>query len=264
MRLKSLADLRRRKAGEILLTSLPQTVRITPFARDKAFAVSRAVVRLFGESFEWYGFTLARREEPELVVDIGLPRNDENFAEFTRVGAERIAAFQEALPPHLVVNGWVHSHGSLELQAFSGTDAANQAVVLDYVTTLLKRPVAKREVLIQDLALLTEEGLAEGDLARGSVTLVTDVPVRRARLWETVLGGFCYAVVVGDEGWHRQEIHYKRQGLLTGRTEVEHREAELEVVAAPAPGDLNEAELLEEVREKIQPLRYRLEKLERV
>ncbi len=264
MKLKSLKELRRPPSQEVALAPLPREMKIRRLALEKAFALNRAVRKLFQESFEWYGFTLGRREEPEIVVDIGLPRNDDNLAEFTRVGAERIAAFQEALPPHLVVNGWVHSHGSLELQAFSGIDAANQAVVLDYVTSLLKRPVAKREVVIQDLVLLTEEGLNHNALSRGSVTLVTDVAVGRARLWETVLGGFCYALVVGDDGWHRQEIHYLRQGLLTGRREVSHREAELEILEW-APGEcLEEGALLEEVREKLSPVRYRLEKLERV
>jgi hypothetical protein len=264
MRLKSLKELRRPPAREVELARLPCKLRIHRLALEKAFAFNRAVRRLFQESFEWYGFTLGRREEPEIVVDIGLPRNDDNFAEFTRVGAERIAAFQEALPGHLVINGWVHSHGSLDLQTFSVLDAANQAVVLDYVSTLVKRPVAKREVVIQDVALLTEEEEQTAHLSRGSVTLVTDVPVSRARLWETVLGGFCYALVVGDDGWHRQEVHYLRQGLLTGRREVSHREVELEILDS-APGEhLEEGALLEEVREKITPLRYRLEKLERV
>lgn len=264
MKLKSLQELRRPPAQEVALGTLPLELKIRRLALEKAFALNRAVKQLFQESFEWYGFTLGRREEPEVVVDIGLPRNDDNFAEFTRVGAERIAAFQETLPPNLVVNGWVHSHGSLELQAFSVIDAANQAVVLDYVCTLVKRPVAKREVVIQDLVLLSEEKLEKANLSRGSVTLVTDVPVSRARLWETVLGGFCYALVVGDDDWHRQEIHYLRQGLLTGRREVSHREVELKILDSPPGERLEEAALLEEVREKISPLRYRLEKLERV
>ncbi len=264
MRLRSLADLKRPPALEIQLATLPQELKITRFALDKAFAVNEAVRRLFQGSFEWYGFTLARRPEPEVVVDIGLPHNDENFEEFTRVGAERIAAFAETLPAGLVVNGWVHSHGDLDFQEFSGTDAANQATVLDYVTTLVKRPLAKREVVVQDLALLTKDAYPAGDLAQGSVTLITDVPVAEARLLETVLGGFCYALVVGDGGWHRQEIHYKTRGLLTGVTEVSRRQAELTVVAVPDTPTLDQAALQEEVRQKINPLRYKPEKLERV
>ncbi len=264
MRFRSLGDLKKPGVLEVSLTALPEEVLITPFAFSKAFAINEAVQRLFQGSFEWYGFTLARRSEPELVVDVGLPQNDENFAEFTRVGAERIAAFLETLPPELVVNGWVHSHGDLNFQEFSGTDAANQATVLDYVTTLVRRPLAKREVLIRDLALLAKSDFTMEELAVGSVTLITDAPVSEARIRETVLGGFCYALVVGDGGWHRQEIHYKTRGLLTGVTEVSHREAELRVVAAPDIPTLELAVLQEEVRQKINPLRYKPEKLERV
>lgn len=264
MRLRSLADLKRPPALEIPLAALPEELKITRFALDKAFAVNQAVRHLFQGSFEWYGFTLARRQEPEVVVDIGLPKNDENFEEFTRVGAERIAQFVETLPAELVVNGWVHSHGDLDFQKFSGTDAANQATVLDYVTTLVKRPLCKREVVVQDLALLVKDAYAPDDLAMGSVTLITDARVSEARLLETVLGGFCYALLVGDGGWHQQEIHYKTRGLLTGQTEVSRREAEIIVLAVPDPTTLDPAALQEEVRQKINPLRYKVEKLERV
>jgi hypothetical protein len=264
MRLRSLADLKRPAALEIPLASLPEALKITRFALDKAFAVNAAVRHLFQGSLEWYGFTLAARAEPEVVVDIGLPQNDENFQEFTRVGAERIAAFLETLPAGMVVNGWVHSHGDLDFQGFSETDAANQATVLDYVTTLVKRPLAKREVVVQDLALLVEGTHGPRDLVKGSVTLITDARIRRVRLLETVLGGFCYALVVGDGGWHRQEIHYKTRGLLTGQTEVSRRQAELTVVAVPAPPALDQGALQEEVRQKINPLRSKPEKLERV
>jgi hypothetical protein len=140
MRFKSLTDLKRREPREIFLAALPLTMPIIRFALDKAFKISELVRHLFQESFEWYGFTLAAREQPETVIDIGLPRNDENILEYVSLSPEKIAAYQETLPPELVINGWVHSHGSLDFKKFSAIDDANQRTVLDYVTTKIPWP----------------------------------------------------------------------------------------------------------------------------
>jgi len=315
MRFKALADLERAAPWEIALASLPDEVLMTDYAKAKAFLVSELVRRVHGEAFEWYGFTLADRARPELIVDLGLPLHDENQETYVSLSPEGIAAFQEALPADMVINGWLHSHGSLEFRQFSGTDDANQATVLDYVTSLLKVPVAKKEVVIRDLALmvladedsqnlapdqalghLDHEGnvrLAPGGLgderppcpapgsiydekaarrsagdltalAAGSVTLLTDVPVRRAKLLETVYGGFCYAIVIGDEGWTRQEIHYKTRGVLTGETHTSHQAADLVIAETGrilTPSDLESLET--EVKERLRPVTYIPEKLER-
>ncbi len=265
MRFKSLSDLKRREPREIVLATLPQAIPITRFALDKAFKINELVCTIHKESFEWYGFTLASREHPETVVDIGLPPNEENILEYAILAPEKIAAYQEALPPDVVINGWIHSHGSLELRKFSSIDDENQRTVLDYVTTRLRQPVAKREIVIKDLVCLAKGQYQESDLEKGSVNLITDAPVREAALLETVYGGFCYAIVIGDEGWHHQEIHYKSRGILSGYTVVESREAELNLIASERSLSAADVQLLsEEVQEKIQPITYKPEKLERV
>jgi hypothetical protein len=263
MRFKSLKDLKRRPPQEIFLAALPEDIQITRFALDKAFKINELVRTIHKESLEWYGFTLAAREHPEVVIDIGLPRNEENILEYASLGPEKIAAYQEALPPEVVINGWIHSHGSLEFRKFSSVDEDNQRTVLDYVTTRLRQPVAKRELVIQDLVCLVKGQYQEQDLEKGSVNLITDAPVREAALLETVYGGFCYAIVIGDDGWHSQEIHYKNRGILSGYTMVASREAELRLLDS-APLSTADVHLLsEEVREKIQPITYKPEKLER-
>jgi hypothetical protein len=277
MRFKALQDLARPAPREIVLASLPDQVRITDYAKAKAFAVSESVRRVHGEAFEWYGFTLGERARPEVIVDVGLPPNDENRETYTSLSPEGIAAYQETLPAGLIINGWLHSHGDLEFRQFSPVDDVNQGTVLDYVTSILKLPVAKKEVVIRDLALMvmgeaetwdSARGEVPGDeaarLAQGSVTLLTDVPVGRARLLETVYGGFCYAIVIGDEGWTRQEIHYKTRGVLTGETFVSKREADLILVETGKTLTEADLEALEqEVKDRIRPLTYALEKLER-
>lgn len=277
MRFKALTDLARPAPREIVLAALPDQVRLTDYARAKAFAVSELVRRVHGEAFEWYGFTLGERARPEVIVDVGLPPNEENRETYASLSPEGIAAYQETLPGGLIINGWLHSHGDLEFRQFSPVDDVNQETVLDYVTSLLKLPVAKKEVIIRDLALMVmdeagdwdpERGEVQEDeaarLARGSVTLLTDRPVSRARLFETVYGGFCYAIVIGETGWTKQEIHYKTRGVLTGETFVSKQEADLILVETGQTLSATDLEALEqEVKDRLQPLAYALEKLER-
>ncbi len=283
MRFKSLQDLDRPAPREIVLASLPEQVLITDYARARAFLISELVRRIHGDAFEWYGFTLAERGIPEIIVDVGLPHNDENQENYTSISAERIAAYQETLPPGIIINGWLHSHGALEFRHFSSTDDSNQATVLDYVTSLIMLPVSQKEVVIRDLALRVM-GEGEGEVLDAhapalsfsrekaasppnpaSVTLITDMPVSRARLLETVYGGFCFAIVIGDDGWTRQEIHYKTRGILTGETLVSHREAALTLVHTGKLITPSEQEALElEVKDRIRPVTYKPENIERM
>jgi len=278
MRFKALKDLSRAAPLEVRLASLPREIFITDYAKAKAFAVSEAVRRVHGEAFEWYGFTLAARTRPEVIVDVGLPENTENLENYTSLSPERIAAFQETLPEGQIINGWLHSHGELDYRHFSPVDDLNQATVLDYVTSLLRVPVAQKEVVIRDLDLkvLGEEGGSDQGLpnvhslgsappAPASVTLLTDVPVGRARLLETVYGGFCFAIVIGDAGWTEQEIHYKTRGVLTGETLVSQRPAELTLVTTGKILTASDLEALElEVKERIKPVTHKPENIERM
>jgi hypothetical protein len=265
MRFKALKDLTRAAPKGIVLASLPEQILMTDFAKAKAFAVSELVRQVHGDAFEWYGFTLAEQARPEVIVDVGLPENDENQETYTSISPERIAVYQETLPAGRVINGWLHSHGDLEYRQFSPVDDLNQATVLDYVTTLLKVPVAKKEVVIRDLALLSLDEEDAVSLAAGSVTLLTDVPVGRAKLLETIYGGFCFGIVIGDEGWTQQEIHYKTRGVLTGETLVSRREADLTLVETGKILTTSDLEALElEVKERIRPVTYQPAKIERM
>ena len=277
MRFKSLKGLSRAAPVEVRLASLPQEIFITDYARAKAFAVSEMVRRVHGEAFEWYGFTLAARARPEIIVDVGLPENTENLETYTSLSPERIAAFQETLPEGQIINGWVHSHGELEYRHFSPLDDLNQATVLDYVTSLLRVPVAQKEVVIRDLALrvlgedessnlaLQKNSPGSAPPAPASVTLLTDVQVGKAQLLETVYGGFCFAIVIGDEGWTEQEIHYKTRGVLTGETIVSQQPADLTVVETGKLLTDSDLEALEqEVKNRVRPITHQPENIERM
>jgi hypothetical protein len=80
-----------------------------------------------------------------------------------------------------------------------------------------------------------------------------------------VYGGFCFAIVIGEDGWTRQEIHYKTRGILTGETLVSHREAGLVLVATGKLITPSEQEALEvEVKDRIRPVTYKPENIERM
>jgi hypothetical protein len=71
---------------------------------------------------------------------------------------------------------------------------------------------------------------------------------------ETIYGGFCYSIVIDDEGWHEQEIHYKERGVLSGYSMVNKKSSG--IVFIDSGKSLTEADtalLSKEVEENIQP-----------
>ena len=254
MRFKSLSQIKRPELREISLANLPQNVTMARYAREKAFKINELVRSVHQDSLEWYGFTLGTTNNPDVITDIGLPRNDLNLQTYTTLGSERIAAFKESLPDDVIINGWIHSHGALMFEHFSPMDQRNHLVVLDFVAAGLRKPVAKREIAIRDLTLLLEDQFVEEDLARGSVCLITDAPITAATIMETIYGSFCYAIVIGDQGWHQQQIHYKETGVLSGSTSLSDREAEIMLVdTGRVLTDLDIDQLKVEVEEKVRP-----------
>ena len=254
MRFKDLSRLKRPKPLTITLGNLPQNILMTTYAKAKAFKISELVSLLFEKSFEWYGFTLANNDHPELIVDIGLPKNDFNLQDYTTLGPQRIAEFQESLPKDVIINGWIHSHGSLNYRHFSSTDEKNHLTVLDFVAARTRKPLTKKEIAIQNLVLLEQDRFSEKDLEKGSVCLITDGAITEAKIMETIYGSFCYSIVIGDEGWHEQQIHFREKGILSGHTTVWSKAADIEFVETDKT--LSQADILsltEEVKQKIRP-----------
>lgn len=266
MRLKHLAQLKRPDLLEIAIGSLPRNISMTDYAKEKAFKICELIGEVFKESYEWYGFTLAGKAHPELVLDIGLPKNDLNLHDYTTLGSDRIAEFQETLPDDLIINGWIHSHGALQYEHFSSTDERNQLTVLDFIAARTRKPLAKKEIAIRDLVLLEKDRFVEKDLAKGSVALITNGPITEAKILETIYGSFCYSVVVGDAGWHQQQIHYQERGILSGYVKVTSKSAQ--IVIADTGEALTQPDIIalgHEVEEKIQPnLNPPVEKMERM
>ncbi|MBU0986027.1 MAG: hypothetical protein KKH68_02135 [Proteobacteria bacterium] len=254
MRFKNLSQLKRPAPQQIPLAILPQDIAMTYYARAKAFKVNELVRTIHADSFEWYGFTLAAGDNPELIIDIGLPQNSQNQLDYATIGPAMIAEFQEKLPQATIINGWIHSHGALNYRHFSHTDEKNHLAVLDFIEARLRRPIAKKQVVIQDLVLLEEKRFTENDLKKGSVAIITDKPITAAKIMETVYGSFCYSIVIGDEGWHEQKIHYKERAVLSGHTMVSSKTAK--IVFVDTGKTLTQAaisELSDEVQKKIKP-----------
>jgi len=254
MRFKDLSQLKRPEPLKITLGSLPQHILMAKYAKEKAFKISELVGAIFEVSFEWYGFTLAHKDRPELIADIGLPQNDLNLQDYTNLGSEKIADFQESLPEDLIINGWIHSHGALNYKHFSHTDKKNHLTVLDFVAARTKKPLAKKEIAVQDLVLLQKDRFEEKDMEKGSVCLITDAPITEAKIMETVYGSFCYSIVIGDAGWHEQEIHYRERSILSGHTTVSSKAATIEFVdTGKTLSQIDISELSDEVKKKIRP-----------
>jgi len=266
MRFKNLSQLKRSEPFQKTLGSLPQAVFVSLYANQKAYKICELVGSIFQKSYEWYGFTLAEKTHPELIVDIGLPKNDLNLHDYATLGSATIAEFQETLPHDLIINGWIHSHGALQYKHFSNTDEKNHRTVLDFVAASTRRPLSKKEIAIQDLVLLVKDGFVDSDLGKGSVSLITDAPITEATILETVYGSFCYCIVVGDGGWHNQEIHYQEKGILSGYTKGRSKAADIvftDTEKTLTQGDIGA--LTKEVEEKIRPnLNPPLETMERM
>ncbi len=254
MRFKNLSQLKRPQPLEITLGSLPQHILMAKYAKNKAFKISELVGVIFEKSFEWYGFTLANNDHPELIVDIGLPQNDLNLQDYTTLGSQRIAEFQESLPEDVMINGWIHSHGALNYRHFSNIDEKNQLTVLDFVAARTRKPLAKKEIAIQDLVLLEKDRFAKKDLEKGSVCLITDGPITEAKIMETIYGSFCYSIVIGDAGWHEQQIHCRKRGILSGHITASSNSATIEFVdTGKTLSQIDINALHDEVKEKIKP-----------
>ncbi len=254
MRFKDLSQLKRSQPLEITFEMLPQHILMALYAKEKAFKINELVGAIFEESFEWYGFTLAHKDRPELISDIGLPQNDLNLQDYTTLGSQRIAEYHESLPEDLIINGWIHSHGALNYKHFSHTDEENHRTVLDFVATRTRKPLAKKEITVNDFVLLQKDRFEPTELEKGSVCLITDNPISEAKIMETVYGSFCYSIVIGDAGWHEQEIHCRERGVLSGHTPVTSKAANIEFVDTDksfSQFDINA--LTEEVKQKIKP-----------
>lgn len=254
MRFKDLSRLKRPEPLIITLGHLPQHILMARYAKDKAFKISELVGVIFEKSFEWYGFTLAHNDHPELIADIGLPKNDLNLLDHVNLGSDRIAEFQELMPKDMMINGWIHSHGALNYRHFSNMDEKNHLTVLDFVAARTRKPLAKKEIAIQDLVLLEKDRFGKKDLEKGSVCLITDGPITEAKIMETVFGSFCYSIVIGDEGWHEQQIHCRERGTLSVHATVKSQASNIEFVdtgKSLSQDDINA--LRDEVEEKIKP-----------
>jgi hypothetical protein len=254
MRFKTLTQLKRPEPLKITLGNLPQNILMAEYAMDRAFKTSELVRKIFKDSYEWYGFTLADPAHPEFIVDIGLPENNMNLQDYTTLSSKKIADFHESIPEKRIINGWIHSHGALNYKHFSTTDEKNNRTVLDFVAAGTRKPVVKKEVPVQDLVLLEKDRFSDKDLKKGSVSLITDKPITEAKIMETVYGSFCFSIVIGDGGWHEQQIHYRERSILSGHSRVWSQSTKIEFVDTQRTLNPEEIQAMEkEVKEKIQP-----------
>jgi hypothetical protein len=101
---------------------------------------------------------------------------------------------------------------------------------------------------------LEKDRFDEKDMEKGSVCLITDGPITEARIMETVYGSFCYSIVIGDSGWHEQEIHCRTRGFLSGHTTSSSKAAQIEFIdTGRSITQVDISTLRDEVQKKIKP-----------
>ncbi|MFC1698120.1 hypothetical protein ACFL1H_07295, partial [Nanoarchaeota archaeon] len=209
MRFENLADIESKDAELIKLGNLPGIISITDYAKEKSQVICDYIRHKY-RSVEWYGFLIADRNNPELIIDVGLGKNNTNSSGYTNIIPEEIEKFEYKLDKDKIINGWIHSHGSLGLKTFSQTDRDNHRTVLCYVTSGLKRPLYKKEILTDDISLLVKGKYKEDDMKEGCITAITDKKIEDIKLYHGIYGGFSYSIVVGNQGLYDQTIYYKR------------------------------------------------------
>lgn len=254
MRFKTLSQLKRSEPLNIILGDHPQSILMAEYAKAKAFIIGDLIRKNFKDSYEWYGFTLADPAHPELIIDIGFPENNMNLQDYTTLGSAKIAEFHESLPKDRIINGWIHSHGALKYKHFSTIDDRNSRTVLEFVAAGRRKLLAKREISVQDLVLLQKDRFEEKDLGKGSVSLITDKPIAEANIMEGVYGSFCFSIVIGDDGWHEQQIHYRERRILSGHETTWSRSTSIEFIDTRRTLNPDEIQsIANEVKVKIQP-----------
>ena len=255
-RIKSLEYLKK-DSKSIQLETLPINISIYDYALEKAYKINELVKKNYRSSYEWYGYLLGKKENPEVVIDIGLGKNKENGYAYTKISEEDIAKFIDELSKDLIINGWIHSHGNLNYRHFSGTDEENMKKVLNFVSPLTKRPIQKREIIIKNLNIVDENYNIE-DLKKGSVTVVVNnKETKNIKIFETIYGSFSYNIVIGDEGWNEKSIAYEEKGVLTGYYKIQTKPCELEMILTGKKLRKDEIRKLKgEIKEKIKPYSF--------
>ncbi|MFA5084539.1 MAG: hypothetical protein WC475_04155 [Candidatus Paceibacterota bacterium] len=256
MKIQSLSQFDKKEKLEIILDKLPEKVRITDYALVKGFKVNELVKKIHHSSYEWYGFLIGERSNPGLVTDIGIGKNDANNSAYTRIAPEEIQKFLEEMNGNRLINGWIHSHGNLGFRQFSGTDDGNMKTVLSFVASATRKPIAKKEIIVNDISIVTED-YTKSELKKGTLTLITNKKIEKPKILETVYGGFSYSIVIGDEGWHEQEISCEKYSLFTDKKENTSEKSDLEVIATGKTLSKEDVNALQkDVKEKIRPVTW--------
>ncbi|MFC1698119.1 hypothetical protein ACFL1H_07290 [Nanoarchaeota archaeon] len=217
-RFQNLSKIEDIKIDNKILDTLPTDIYMTDYAVEKAYKINNFMKDIHDSSFEWYGYTIAKKDDPYKIIDVRFGYNDRNDGAYTRIEPENIEQFRMSLADDEVINGWIHSHGDLGYKQFSGTDEANHKVVRDYVSSLLRKPIEMTEIVMDNLGSLVDGKYKEDDMKDFSVTIVGDNEVKNPKLYETIKGGYCFSIVIGDSGWSEQEIETERYHMLTKKS----------------------------------------------
>ena len=172
------------KLEEIVLfpNPVPEKVKYEDYVLKKANAICKLVKEKYG-AMEWYGFLVAREENPQVITDIALGVQKAGSAH-VGISEEEIAKVMEELEEELTIVGWIHSHADMHWVEFSGIDERNIRTVASSVS-LNTQVVSKFEEIEIDYPalLISKDGKEElfvtqdEELVRGELEKLKDYKI---------------------------------------------------------------------------------------
>ncbi len=194
------------------------TIHITEYAFEKAFAYARIMCAVAGRTMECGGYLVAPKYSGNIIAtDAFLARDQEVQEGFFEVHAEDvIKAGREIDQKGLKVLGWWHSHGFLKT-FFSSTDDKGQMTVLNeisainYVSKFEEQEVKNLERKIENGNLVLFDKVNFGK--KYALKVKGDpnsVQVEGLKLLNERRTGFAYGLVVN--AWKDKRVPYAEIG----------------------------------------------------
>lgn len=180
------------------------SIHITSYAYEKAFAYARLVVKEAKGSMECGGYLITPKDSKDrIVTDAFLARNQDVSAGLYTLNAEDvIKAGREINDLGYKVLGWWHSHGNMAT-FFSQTDDDGQRTMLNeigafnYITLPSEKKIENLEVLSDNGNLVIFDKKNPGrKYVLGAKENIGNVSINNFKLTQDKRIGFTYGLVV--------------------------------------------------------------------
>lgn len=264
---------------EIVLCTnpVPEKIRYEDYFLKKVDAICDLVKRRFGP-MEWYGFLIAREENPSVIIDTALGFQTAGMAdvEITELDIARVV---DKLESGYKIIGWDHSHDDMPYMEFSEIDEKNkltvansatlntqviskfQELAVDYPALVVDK--GKRELFITKDGTLTKTNLeslkdhrvsliVEEKKALGKINILKD-NVENVKLFLPLNVGFSYNILVNNWRQRLASINViEEYGLGGEKTCYENKNVKFDEPVVTGK-EIDVEALKAEIEKKIRP-----------